>query len=125
MPGGTVAAAVAVRVSADGTQTPIAVFDCSSATNCSATPIDLGAAGEIVVVTFFGTGLRKNSGLANVHATVAGGDAPVLFAGAQPQFAGLDQLNVQVPPSLRGRGDVSVVFNVDGQSSNTVTINVR
>jgi uncharacterized protein (TIGR03437 family) len=125
MPGGTVAAAVAVRVSADGTQTPIAVFDCSNATNCLASPLDLGAPGEIVVVTFFGTGLRKNSGLANVHATIGGADAPVLFAGAQPQFAGLDQLNVQVPTSLRGRGDVSVVFNVDGQSSNTVNINVR
>ena len=125
MPGGSVAAAVAVRVSADGTQTPVAVFDCSSATNCVATPIDLGAASDTVVVVFFGTGLRKNSGLANVHATIGSADAPVLFAGAQPQFAGLDQLNVQVPTSLKGRGEVSVVFNIDGQSSNTVTINVK
>ena len=125
MPGGTVAAAVAVRATAGGTQTVIPVFQCSSGTSCTATPIDLGSVGDIVVVTFFGTGLRKNSGLANVHATIGGVDSPALFAGAQGEFVGLDQINVQLPTSLRGRGDVSVVFNIDGQSSNTVTINVR
>jgi len=125
MPGGTVAAAVAVRAAAGGAQTPVAVFQCASATVCTATPIDLGVAGDIVVVTFFGTGLRKNSGLANVRATIGGVDAPVLFAGAQGQFTGLDQLNVQIPLTLRGRGDAPVVFTIDGQSSNTVTVNVR
>jgi len=85
----------------------------------------LGATTDTVVVVFFGTGLRKNSGLAGVHATIGGVDAPVLFGGAQGQFTGLDQLNVQLPASLRGRGDVPVVFNIDGQQSNTVTINIR
>ena len=125
MPGGTVAAAVALRATANNVQTPIAVFQCSSVPVCTATPMDLGEVGDIVVVTFFGTGLRKNTGLANVKATIGGVDAAVLFAGAQPQFTGLDQLNVQLPLSLRGKGDVQVVFTVDGQTSNTVTINVR
>jgi uncharacterized protein (TIGR03437 family) len=125
MPGGTVAAANAVRASANSTQTSIAVFSCSSATSCSASPIDLGAADDKVIVTFFGTGLRKNSGLANVRAIIGGVSTSVLFAAAQGQFAGLDQINVQIPTSLRGRGDVSVVFNIDGQTSNAVSINVR
>jgi uncharacterized protein (TIGR03437 family) len=125
MPGGTVAAAIGVRAAANGTQTPIAVFQCSSGTSCTASPIDLGASTDIVVVTFFGTGLRKNTGLDNVRASVGGVNSPVAFAGAQGQFAGLDQINVQLPSSLRGRGAVPVVFTIDGQTSNTVTITVQ
>jgi uncharacterized protein (TIGR03437 family) len=121
---GTVAAAVAVRVAPGGAQTPVAVFQCSGAT-CTTAPIDLGNTGDSVFVTFFGTGLRKNTGLANVRATVGGIDAPVAFAGAQGEFAGLDQLNLQIPATLRGRGDVPVVFTIDGQTTNSVTINVR
>ena len=51
--------------------------------------------------------------------------SPVLFAGAQPQFAGLYQINVQIPVSVRGPGEVQVVFTVDGQTTNTSTINIR
>jgi len=78
-----------------------------------------------VTVIFFGTGLRKNSGLANVRASIGGVNATVAFAGPQGQFVGLDQMNVQLPASLRGKGDVPVIFTVDGQTSNTVLINVR
>jgi uncharacterized protein (TIGR03437 family) len=124
MPGGRTAAAVAVRAAAGGTQTNVPVFECSAG-NCVTTPIDLGAAGDTVVVLFFGTGLRKNSGVANVRASIGGVDAPVLFAGAQNEFAGLDQLNVQLPASLRGRGEVPVVFTVDGQQTNSVNISIR
>jgi uncharacterized protein (TIGR03437 family) len=122
--GGNVAAAVAIRASSSGTQTPVPVFQCVGAT-CSAAPIDLGAAGDTVVVTLFGTGLRKNSGIANIRATIGGVDAPVAFAGAQGEFAGLDQINIQIPASLRGRGGVPVVVTVDGQTTNNVTINVQ
>jgi uncharacterized protein (TIGR03437 family) len=125
MPGGTTAAAVALRATSGGAQSPITVFQCSAAPVCTSVPIDLGAEGDVVVVTFFGTGLRKNSGLSNVKATVGGVDCPVLFAGAQGQFVGLDQLNVQLPSSLRGKGEVQVVFTIDGQTSNPITINVR
>jgi uncharacterized protein (TIGR03437 family) len=124
-PGGTVAAGSAVRVGTDGTQTPLNIVQCTTAGVCTTTPIDLGAATDLVTVTFFGTGVRKNSGLSNVKASVGGVDAPVAFAGPQGQFVGLDQINVQLPASLRGRGDVPVIFTVDGQTSNTVTINIR
>jgi uncharacterized protein (TIGR03437 family) len=124
LPGGSVAAAVAVRVNVVGTQTPLAVFQCTGS-SCTATPMDIGGAGDTVFLTLFGTGLRKNSGLANVYATIGGADAPVAFAGAQGEFAGLDQINVQIPTSLRGRGDVPIVLTVDGLTSNTVSINIR
>jgi uncharacterized protein (TIGR03437 family) len=122
--GTTVAAAVAVRVAPGGAQTPVAVFECVAAT-CTATPIDLGSAGDSVFVTLFGTGLRKNSGLTNVRATIGGVDAPVAFAGAQGEFAGLDQVNLQISGSLAGQGNVPVIVTVDGQTTNTVTINIR
>jgi uncharacterized protein (TIGR03437 family) len=43
---------------------------------------------------------------------------------AQGQYAGLDQVNVLLPGSLRGRGDVDVVMVVDGKPANIVTIRV-
>lgn len=125
MPGGTVAAAGAVRANSAGVQTPVAVFQCTAVPVCSAVPIDLGAATDVVVVTFFGTGFRKNSGLTGVKASVGGVDSPVLFAGAQGGFVGLDQINVQLPAALRGKGEVQVVFTVDGQTTNATTINIR
>ena len=67
----------------------------------------------------------ERSDLANVTCTIGGVNAAVTFAGAQGEFAGLDQLNVQIPTSLRGRGEVSVVFTIDGQSTNPVTISVQ
>jgi uncharacterized protein (TIGR03437 family) len=50
---------------------------------------------------------------------------PVLSAGAQMQYAGLDQVNVELPSSLAGKGEVPVVLTADGQTANTVLINVR
>jgi uncharacterized protein (TIGR03437 family) len=125
LPGGNVAAAVAVRAAADGKLTPLSVFECNSAGACSAAPLDLGAATDSVFLTLFGTGLRKNSGLANVVASVGGVSVPAAFAGAQGEFAGLDQVNLQLPASLRGRGEVSITITADGQASNTVIVNVR
>jgi uncharacterized protein (TIGR03437 family) len=34
-------------------------------------------------------------------------------------------VNLQVPATLRGRGDVPVVLTVDGLTTNTVTVNIR
>jgi uncharacterized protein (TIGR03437 family) len=50
---------------------------------------------------------------------------PVLYAGSQPSYAGLDQVNVSLSLSLRGSGESNVVLTVDGQTSNTVTINIQ
>jgi uncharacterized protein (TIGR03437 family) len=124
MPGSSVAAAIAIRVAAGGAQTTLNVFQCSGPASCSATPLDLGATTDTTVVVFFGTGLRK-AAQSNVRATIGGVDAPVLFSGAQGEFVGLDQINVQLPQSLQGRGEASVVFSIDGQQTNPVTINVR
>ena len=57
--------------------------------------------------------------------TIGGVEAPVQYAGAAPGFVGLDQVNVQVPLSLQGRGESNVVVTADGVVSNIVTIKVR
>jgi uncharacterized protein (TIGR03437 family) len=124
--GSGVPAATAVRTAANGTQTPVAVFQCDSAgTHCTPVPIDLGASTDSVVLTLYGTGVRNRSSLSNVLCSIGGVSAPVMFAGAQGGFAGLDQINVQLPAALKGSGQVNVVFTVDGQSSNPVTINIQ
>ncbi|MBZ5622968.1 MAG: beta-propeller fold lactonase family protein [Acidobacteriia bacterium] len=124
IPPSGVAAATAIRVNADNSQSPVAVFQCgATADSCVAAPIDVS--GGAVYLTLYGTGIRNRSSLDNVRCTIGGVDEPVLFAGAQGDFPALDQVNAQVPASLRGRGTVSIVVTVDGQSSNPVTIRVQ
>jgi uncharacterized protein (TIGR03437 family) len=78
-----------------------------------------------VYVSFYATGIRGFTSLANVTCTIGGVSAPVVSAGAQGQFPGLDQLNVQLPGSLSGAGSVNVVFTIDGQTSNPVIISIQ
>jgi uncharacterized protein (TIGR03437 family) len=57
--------------------------------------------------------------------TIGGAPAQILYIGAQPTYPGLDQVNVIVPRSLAGAGEVPVVLTVDGQTANAVTLNVK
>jgi uncharacterized protein (TIGR03437 family) len=50
---------------------------------------------------------------------------PVLYAGAQGQYEGFDQMNVQLPNSLAGAGVVNVVASVDGVQANVVQIQLQ
>ncbi|MEP6963307.1 MAG: matrixin family metalloprotease, partial [Acidobacteriota bacterium] len=87
-------------------------------------PVDLGAVGDQVYLIFYGTGLRAHVNA--VTATVGSMNVPVLAAVYQGQFAGLDQINVgPLPRSLAGRGEVPVVFQVDGKSTNSVTVSIK
>jgi uncharacterized protein (TIGR03437 family) len=118
-----VAFATAFRLAADGvTQTPVTVFTCPGGT-CTPTPIDVSSG--TVFVSFYGTGIRGFSSLANVTCMIGATNVTVLAAGAQGQFAGLDQVNVQLPASLKGAGTVNVVFTVNGQTANAVTISIQ
>jgi uncharacterized protein (TIGR03437 family) len=45
-----------------------------------------------------------------------------LFAGAQPQFPGLDQVTLELPPSLAGAGKIEVVAVSGGVRSNAVEL---
>jgi uncharacterized protein (TIGR03437 family) len=124
--GSGVPAALAVRVAADGTQTPVPVFQCgATAETCVPAPVNLGADTDQLIVSLFGTGIRFRSSLEAVQVQVGGERADVLYAGAQGQFIGLDQINLRVPRTLRGRGTVNLVLSVAGVAANTVTLNVQ
>jgi uncharacterized protein (TIGR03437 family) len=120
-----VAAATAVRTQAANPQlqSAVPVFQCG-ASGCVSVPIDLGV-DTPVYVTLYGTGIRNRSSLANVKVTINGISVPVQYAGLQPTFAGLDQVNVLLTLALRGAGESNVVLMVDGQASNTVTLNIK
>lgn len=124
--GAGVAAAAIQRVKADGTQSyeAVAAFD-PAQNKFMPVPINLGTAAEQVYLTLFGTGIRHCSSLASVQASIGGLTLPVAYAGAQGDFVGLDQVNVLLPRSLAGRGEIEVILSVDHQITNTVKINVR
>ena len=122
--GSGVAAALAVRASSNGAQVPVPVFQCGT-TGCISVPMDLGAPTDILVVELYGTGIRGNSSLSNVVAEIGGVPTIVAYAGAQPQYDGLDQVNVYVSRNLAGAGEVPVVLTVDGVTANVVTVNIK
>jgi uncharacterized protein (TIGR03437 family) len=120
-----VAAALAVRITGDGAQQAIPVFQCGPAAgSCSAVQIDLGSASEQVILSLFGTGMRGMTRQAT--ATVGGIAVSVAGPVPQSQFAGLDQVNLgPLPRSLSGRGEVAVVLDVDAKLSNVVSVSIR
>jgi uncharacterized protein (TIGR03437 family) len=120
-----VAAAQTIRVHADGTQDPpqnVAVFDTRENLWVPA-PIDMGSSTDTVYLLLYGTGIRHYS--ATPNCTIAGSPVGVAFAGAQSSFAGLDQVNLVLPMTLRGRGTVNLMLKVDGISANTVTLSFQ
>jgi uncharacterized protein (TIGR03437 family) len=120
-----VAAALAVAVQAANPelQSAVPVFRCGTG-GCVSVPLSLGV-DRPLYVSFYGTGMRTRSAVSHVTVTIGGVDAPVQSAGPAPGFVGLDQVNVLLPITLRGRGESDVVLTVDGETSNTVTINIQ
>ena len=102
-----------------------------------ALPIELAKDGEQVFLQLFGTGLRYRSRLENVRATIGGVAVEVTYAGPQPDWPGLDQVNLLLPsasassgPSgpfggLVRRGLVEVRMIVDQIPVNPVQVNLR
>ncbi len=122
--GAGMAAAVAERVSASSAVTLLSAFSCQSGEplSCLSSPLSLGGSTDTVYVSLYGTGIR---GAGTVQVYVAGQLVPWQYAGAQNQYQGLDQVNVALPTSLTGMGEVSVYVVADGTASNMTTINVQ
>jgi uncharacterized protein (TIGR03437 family) len=86
-------------------------------------PISLSPATNQVFLIMYGTGIRHAS---SVTATVGGQKVPVVFAGAQGQFVGEDQVNIgPLPSSLAGSGATNIVITADGQTANTVNLTIQ
>ena len=119
------AAAMVVTVAADGSQTISPAFTCRAAGDCSTAAISIEPGVARYYLMLFGTGIRGVGSSAGVKVSVGGIEVPVLTAGAQSQFDGLDQVNVELLPSLAAKGEVPVRLSADGLTANTVFINVR
>jgi len=98
--------------------------------NPDGTPLPMNAGAYLVLAC---TGLRHASntdgnngnGVAeNVKITIGGVSAPVFYAAAQGDYAGLDQVNVQVPQGL-GKGQAELVMTVAGKVANKVVIAIK
>lgn len=99
-------------------------------------PFDVLVNGRPNILVLFCTGIRRaqaanpgdDNGVAEaVSVTIDGKPANVLYAGAQGDLDGLDQINVEIPSSLDGGGlrRVEVVVTVNGVTANLVTIQIK
>jgi uncharacterized protein (TIGR03437 family) len=125
-----VAAAIVVTTHADGSQSTADAFTCDGTAGCVPAPISLGSASDTVDLELFGTGLRHLGSTAALSATIDKQAVPVLYAGAQSTYPGLDQINVQLPQSLAGSGQVNLMMTIATASGvtaqlNTVTLDIQ
>ncbi|MGH9844893.1 MAG: hypothetical protein ACREEM_39760, partial [Blastocatellia bacterium] len=127
-----VAAAVALRIK-DGKYEPVARPDRSK--ECFVhEAIDLNPEDDRVFLILFGTGIRHapdpdgdGNLRENIRVIIGGIEIKPDFAGGAPGFEGLDQINVELPRTLIGRGVVDCTITVDGftTSSNRTTIEIK
>jgi len=120
-----VPAGFALRARADGSQQNEPLSARNAQNQFLPVAIDLGPASDQVFLVLFGTGLRFRSALSNVTASIGGESVEVVYAGAQGTLVGLDQVNLRVPRSLIGRGEVEVVLTVDGRLTNVLRVNIK
>ena len=102
------------------------------------TPQNPAPAGSAIIVYLTGLGAMSpavpdgavtpmspvTTAAASSSATIGSANAPVSFIGLTPGSFGLGQMNIQVPSNLAS-GSYPLTVTVNGQASNTVTINVR
>ncbi|MDX2041686.1 MAG: hypothetical protein SF097_10565 [Acidobacteriota bacterium] len=68
--------------------------------------------------------MRNRSSLSAATAQIGGANAEVLYVGPQGDFVGLDQINLRLPRTLAGRGDVEIVVTTDGRAANVVRASI-
>jgi uncharacterized protein (TIGR03437 family) len=117
------AAGIAIQITdVVGPQTAFPAFTCDAPfQNCRPVSLNVGVDTPLFLA-LFGTGIRGGK---NVTVTVGGKSVPVLYAGSELVFPGLDQINIPILLTLRGAGLVDVVVTVDGQASNPVQILIK
>jgi uncharacterized protein (TIGR03437 family) len=111
-----------LRIKPDGTRVNEDVYSVDASGSVVAAPVDVST-GQVYLI-LYGTGFRRAQ-TAVVTATIGGATLPVDYAGAQGYFVGLDQVNVQLPASMAGAGDVPLILTVGGKQSNTARITLK
>jgi len=121
-----VAAGLILRVKANGSRNfePVMQFN-PAQNNWAPLPIDFGPTTDDLYLVLFGTGVRFRSSLNGASLRINSVEIPVLFAGPQGYFEGLDQINARLPRNLAGIGESSVKLTVDGAEANPTIINFK
>lgn len=121
--GQTTGAPPPVALHANGAQVITARADGSrSERSMSAGPVTLAASNDQVALKFYASGVRDAS---NVQVRIGGEEATVLYAGKSGYFGGLDEVIIQVPRSLAGRGAVDVLLSADSQTAPAVQVEIQ
>lgn len=123
--GGGVPAAVALRIKSNGSQIyeTVAQYDQTQG-RFVPIPIDLDDTTDQVFLVIFGTGFR-NGDRSVIDARIGDRLADVVFSGPQPDFTGLDQVNIRLSRRLLASGESSVELLFDDQKANQVIIGVK
>jgi endoglucanase len=116
-----VAAAFIQRVLPDGTLPPLELAATYSTAQGEWVPNPISFNGDQLILELFGTGLDKAT-TSDTTVTINGIPVVVNYAGVQGTWAGEDQINVQLPTSLAGSGEVPVQVFAAGVSANQVTV---
>jgi len=76
-------------------------------------------------VSLYGTGFARAPS-SNVKATVGGQPVPVLYAGPQGTFSGVDQINLgPLPLTLKNKpGQTDITIEIDGMPTNEIQIGI-
>jgi uncharacterized protein (TIGR03437 family) len=112
-----------IRGTADGTRTQDYLFDPTKPLGSRVpVPVDLGALGDQVFLSLYGTGFRNAT-----QATATVGGVPVnAVSAAVAAYQGEDVVNIgPLPRSLAGRGEIDVAAMFDGKPANVVTISLK
>ena len=125
-----VAAALVQRVKADGSMTyePISRYDPVQKISVPV-PIDLGAdlgtKTDQVYLAIFGTGLGLQALVVDANAVFSNAkiskDSIAIYAGPQNFYAGLDQVNVLLPRTLAGQGELNLQMTIQVKNIGTNT----
>jgi uncharacterized protein (TIGR03437 family) len=113
-------AAFAFRVGSNGVRADVPVFRCSGPLLCVLQGVELEDG--TVYLSIYGTGVRRAR---KVAVKIDQEAVPVVYAGPQGEFAGLDQVNVRLDRSVRTRGERNLTVFADGAASNVVRILLR
>lgn len=111
------AAGFLLEVRPDGAQTSVPLAACDTS-GCSPRRLSLDPARENFLI-LFGTGIR---GASRVSATLGTENVEVAWHGPQPQFMGLDQLNLKLPRGREFGGVYELAVTADGQDANRVKV---
>jgi uncharacterized protein (TIGR03437 family) len=102
--------------------TATVIFAATHADNTVIAPQSPATEGEVIVLYATGVWTGPTPTLA---VTINGNAAPILWAGAAPGFAGLQQLIIQVPGNLGDAGTAKLVVLIDAETGKPFSLPVR